>query len=116
MKQYCLALDLRDDPQAIRDYEEWHKQVWPEVLESIRQSGILKMEIFLTGNRLFMIMATADSFDFETKAVADLANPMVQEWEKLMWTFQQSLPWARPGEKWVLMNRIFSWTAENGSG
>jgi L-rhamnose mutarotase len=108
MIRYVMALDLKDDPKLIREYEEWHTRVWPEVLKSISDSGIRKMEIFRAGNRLTMIMETADSFSFEAKSRADLADPKVQEWEKLMWNYQQALPFAKPGEKWVVMDSIFA--------
>ena len=65
------------------------------------------MEIWLTGNRLFMIMETTPEFSFEQKSAADAADPKVQEWERLMWNYQQAIPTARPGEKWVLMEKIF---------
>lgn len=107
MKRYCLALDLKDDPALIAEYEFHHRQVWPEIIASIRDSGILTMEIYRTDNRLFMIMETRDDFSFETKALADAANPKVQAWEKLMWNYQQALPHAKPGQKWVLMEKIF---------
>jgi L-rhamnose mutarotase len=107
MKRFCLALDLKDDPTLIAEYETHHKNVWPEIQKSIREAGIQKMEIYRTGNRLFMIMDTSDSFSFEQKAQADAANPTVQEWEHLMWKYQQGLPMARPGEKWIMMNKIF---------
>lgn len=108
MKRYCLALDLKDDPALIAGYEAYHKKVWPEILESITGSGITSMEIYRVSNRLFMIMEVNDSFSFEKKSKADLANPKVQEWERLMWNYQQALPGARPGEKWMLMEKIFS--------
>lgn len=108
MKKYCLALDLIDDPELIAEYEEWHKEVWLEIKKSIIDSGITSMEIFRTGNRLFMIIEANDSFSFERKSIMDESNIRVQEWEKLMWKFQQPLPWAKEGEKWVLMDRIFS--------
>ncbi|MFT2010172.1 L-rhamnose mutarotase [Pontibacter sp. 13R65] len=109
MKKYCLALDLIDDPALIAEYENWHKSenTWPEIKESILGSGITGMEIYRTGNRLFMIMETDDSFSFERKGAMDAANAKVQEWETLMWKFQQPLPWAKQGEKWVLMEQIF---------
>jgi L-rhamnose mutarotase len=107
-KRYCLAVDLIDDAELIKEYEQWHEHVWPEILESIVSSGIEQMEIYRINNRLFMIMDTNDSFSFEAKAKADAGNAKVQEWETLMWNFQQSLPFAKPGEKWVLMNKIFS--------
>jgi L-rhamnose mutarotase len=65
------------------------------------------MEIYLLGTRMFMIMEVNESFSFEAKARSDELNPKVQEWEKLMWRFQQALPQARAGEKWLLMERIF---------
>lgn len=108
MRRYCLAVDLIDDPDLIAVYEEWHRNVWPEILESIRSAGIEQMEIYRLANRLFMIMDANDRFSFEAKAQADAANPKVQEWETLMWNFQQALPFAKPGEKWVLMDQIFS--------
>ena len=107
LQKYCLALDLKDDPSLIQAYEEWHTKVWPEILESIMQSGIEQMEIFRAGNRLFMIMEVNEQFSFEAKAKADQNNQKVQEWENLMWQFQQALPFAKQGEKWVLMNSIF---------
>lgn len=108
MRRYCLALDLKDDPGLIADYELHHRNVWPEIVRSIRDAGIDKLEIYRTGNRLVMILEVPDRFSFEAKAAADLANPKVQEWETLMWAFQQPLPWAKPGEKWVLMDQIYS--------
>lgn len=107
MKRYCLALDLKDDPALIAAYELYHQQVWPEIIASIRDSGIETMEIYRTGNRLFMIMETRDDFSFEAKALADAADPKVQAWEQLMWKYQQALPHAKPDEKWVVMEKIF---------
>ena len=109
MKKYCLALDLVNDPELIKEYEHLHKTEngRPEIKKSILDGGITNMEIYRTGNRLFMIMETDDTFSFERKGAMDAANPKVQEWEQLMWTFQQPLPWAKEGEKWILMDKIF---------
>lgn len=109
MKRQCFALDLKNDPQLISEYEHWHKAEngWPEIRRSIIESGVTDMEIYRTGNRLFMIMDTSDDFRNDEKAARDEANPKVQEWEQLMWKFQEPLPWAADGEKWVLMKQIF---------
>lgn len=107
MKRYCLTVDLKDDVALIAEYEEYHRSVWPEIKKSITDSGISDMEIYRFGNHLFMIMETEDNFSFERKAAMDNDNPKVQEWETLMWKFQQPLKNAKPGEKWVLMDRIF---------
>jgi len=107
MKRFCLTLDLKDDPALIADYKRYHENVWSEITESIKDSGIEDMEIHLLGTRMFMIMEVNDAFSFEAKARADRLNPKVQQWENLMWKFQQALPQAKPGEKWLLMERIF---------
>ena len=107
--RHCFALDLKDDPALIAEYERWHAPggVWPEVLESIKSAGITGLDIYRTGNRLFMVMEVGDDFSFVKKAAADAADPKVQAWEALMWKFQQPLTFAKPGEKWVLMDKIF---------
>ena len=107
MKRYCLALDLKNDPILIAEYEKYHQNSWPENLKAIKDAGIEVMDIYRTGNRLFMIMETKDDFSFEEKSKSDATNPKVQEWEKLMWKYQQSLPHAKAGEKWMLMDKIF---------
>lgn len=108
MPQYALALDLKNDPHLIAQYEAHHQAVWPEVIESIKCSGIVRCDIYRIENRLTMILETTPDFDFETKALTDAQNPKVQAWEKLMWEYQQAIPTAQPGQKWVLMKRIFS--------
>jgi L-rhamnose mutarotase len=110
MKRYCLALDLIDDEGLISDYEKYHKEVWPEIKKSILDSGIVEMEIYRIENRLFMIIETIDEFDFAKKMADDAANPDVREWEQVMWRYQQPLPRSKPGEKWRLMDKIFSLT------
>jgi L-rhamnose mutarotase len=109
MNKYYLACDLVDDPLLIAEYEHWHSagNGWPEITKSIKDAGITNMEIYRFGTRMFMIMETDDTFSFERKAAMDAANPKVQEWEKLMWKFQQGIPGAKPGEKWVFLDKIF---------
>jgi len=106
-RRFCFTLDLKDDPTLITEYRNYHKKIWPEITQSIKNCGIVEMEIYLLGNRMFMIMEVNESFSFEKKAMADQRNPKVQEWEQLMWKFQQALPQAKPGEKWIPMQRIY---------
>ena len=110
MKRLCFACDLRDDIVAIEKYKEYHKSgnAWPEITDSIKEAGILDMQIYLIGNRLFMIMEVSDTFDSVKKAEMDAANTKVQEWEELMSSFQQAVPWAAENEKWSPMQCIFS--------
>ena len=106
--RHCLALDLKNDPELISQYRAHHREVWPEIKQSIASAGITDMDIYLVGNRLFMIMETGTDFDAAAKARADRDSEAVQKWETLMWTYQQALPTAKPGEKWLPMDHIFS--------
>jgi L-rhamnose mutarotase len=110
-RRYCLTLDLKDDPALIAEYKRQHEKIWPEITASIRDSGIEDLSIYLLGTRMFMIMDVNDTFSFQSKARADSANPKVREWEEFMWKFQQSLPQAKPGEKWLLMEKIYNLNA-----
>ena len=102
-----MALDLVDDPQLIKEYEDYHREVWPEIKRSILDAGVEQMEIYRFENRLFMNMEVGEDFSFEKKSAMDAANEKVQEWEQLMWKYQAAIPGAKPGEKWVMMTKIF---------
>jgi L-rhamnose mutarotase len=110
LRRYVLALDLRDDADLIAEYEANHQpdNVWPEILASIRASGIRDMTIYRRGTRLVMIMEVDATFSFTAKAAADAVNPAVARWEDLMWRYQQPLPGSPPGTKWQLMEPIFA--------
>jgi L-rhamnose mutarotase len=110
MTRHCLLLDLVDDPELIAEYRQWHAPGGPPaaVTRSIREAGILDMEIWQAGGRLVMIMETGADFDPEAKARRDSADPDVQAWEKLMDRFQSRLPFAPEGAKWVPTTRIYA--------
>lgn len=109
LKKLCYACDLVDDQALIEEYKSYHSKnnTWPEITKSIRDSGIVDMEIYIISNRLFMIIEVDETFTPERKQKMDKKNPKVQEWENLMWKFQQALPLAKEGEKWLPMKQIF---------
>lgn len=91
------------------EYKEYHAagNAWPEITKSITDAGIIDLQIYLTGNRMFMIMDVDETFDAARKSKMDANNSKVQDWEELMWKYQQALPWAKEGEKWVAMEKVF---------
>jgi L-rhamnose mutarotase len=105
-----FALDLKDDAALIAEYERWHRPeyIWPEVLAGLSTAGVTELEIFRCGNRLMMVMDALQ--DFRPADQAGPAGGRSAQWEELMWRFQQSLPFAEPGQKWVPMHRIFALT------
>lgn len=113
-RQFCFATDLKDDAELIAEYKKYHQpgNGFPEVAKAIRDAGIVEMEIYAIANRLFMIMTVDETFNPEKRAKEDANNPKVQEWEALMWQYQQALPWAAEGEKWLPMDNIFKLTEQ----
>ena len=107
MKRYCQTLELRDDTEMIEKYCEVHRHVWPEIIEGQRQVGILDMQIFRRGRRLFMIMDTVDDFDFVRDNARLATLPRQAEWEAYVAQFQGADPSAPSTDKWQLMERIF---------
>ena len=109
VKRYCQTLDLKGNPELIAEYRRRHSEgeAWQEIIDGIREVGILEMEIYLLDNRLFMIVETPVDFEWET-AMARLATlPRQQEWEDYMSVFQKAAPGSSSSEKWRLMERIF---------
>ena len=107
MKRYCLALDLKNDPLLISKYIDYHKEVWPEISSSIRENGIIDMQIYNFADRLFMIIETEDDFSFKKKNKRDSHNPFVIKWEEIMSKFQKPISISESGEKWMLMEKIY---------
>ena len=110
IKRYCQTLDLKDDPSLITEYVKRHSEAeaWPEIRAGIKEVGILEMELYILGTRLFMIVETPLDFEWSS-AMAKLANlPRQAEWEEYMSIFQIAKPGASSAEKWQLMDKIFN--------
>ncbi len=108
-KRYCQSLELRDNPELIAEYRKRHssEHVWPEIIAGIRSVGILEMEIYLLGTRLFMIVETPVDFDWGEAMTKLSTLPRQQEWEDYMAIFQLVQAGATSAEKWQPMERIF---------
>ena len=108
-KRYCKTLELRNDSNLIATYKKAHSkgQCWPEITQGMREVGILDMEIYIAGTRLFMIMDTVPDFDHD-KAFAELADkPRQAEWEAHMSQFQDAAADASADQKWQIIERIY---------
>ncbi|QKJ88677.1 L-rhamnose mutarotase [Paramixta manurensis] len=107
-RRFCQALDLVDDPQLIAEYEAHHQRIWPAVAAAMRQFGIVDMEIYRLGNRLFMVVEVNQQFNGQQYAEHCQQVAEIQAWEALMWKYQRPTPWTADGEKWAPMRRIFA--------
>ena len=108
MQHFGLTLNLKDDPEVIEQYKAYHRDAWREVLDSLREVGVTRMDIYLLGNRLFMAIETVDDFDpaRDFPRYLDL-HPRCREWDELMRNFQEPVPEAQPDEWWATMERVF---------
>ena len=109
VKRYCRTMQLKPDDALIREYIHRHSQgeAWPESLNGIREVGILEMEIYLLGNRLFMIVETPVDFDWDASMARLATLPRQQEWEDYMSIFQDCNAGDTAEDKWQMMDRIF---------
>ena len=76
----CFAVDLHDDPELIAAYRKWHEPGGPPpaVNAAIRVDGVESLEIWLVGDRMFMVMELDPDRapGPETKRARDAANPV----------------------------------------
>ena len=107
MKSYAMTLNLKDDPDLIERYKEYHRAVWPEVIASLQGLGIKKMRIFLLGRRLFMYLEAPDDFDLERDFPRYMEVERASEWDALMREYQEPVADAAPGELWAPMEQVF---------
>lgn len=108
MKRFAMTVLLKDDLALIKQYEEYHANVWPEVLESSKRCGILRTFIYRYGRQLFMFMETVDEFDMERDMPKYMEHPRAQEWDSFMRGFQEPPPGAPEGTTWVSMKEIYA--------
>jgi len=117
LQRRCFALDLKDDAAAIENYKHWHRPGGPpaEVTRSLRDAGIAALEIYLIGNRLFMIMDSDPAAPASGQSTDDSDNPHVRAWEALMAERQQDLPFPKKetsAGKWQPLEHIYSLAAQ----
>ncbi len=108
MKEIAFALDLKDDPDSIREYCDWHQKVWPEITQGMARFGVLSQNIYRTGNRLYMVLRVEDDFEYKVDFARYMAEtPRAGEWDTFMRGYQQPVPWAQEGDWWAPMDRVY---------
>ena len=108
MQRFAMTVMLKDDPEIIEQYENYHANPFPEVNEGLKKCGVLKMYIYRFGRQLFMYMETDDNFDLEHGFDDYTENPRAKEWDDLMRSFQETVPGAPEGSTWVPMKELYS--------
>lgn len=109
VKRYVQTMELKDDDDLIKRYKQAHSKefFWKEINEGIRAVGILEMEIYITGNRLVMIVDAPLCFDWSSAMERLATLPRQEEWEHYVAMFQQCAADATSDQKWQMMERMF---------
>lgn len=109
VKRYCQTLDLPNDHALIEAYRHAHsaENVWAEIKAGIRAVGILEMDMYILGNKVFMIVETPLNFDWDSAMSRLAALPRQQEWEDYVSVLQGCQPGTASTGKWKLMERMF---------
>lgn len=107
MKRICYTLNLKNNKTLIKEYINHHKNVWPEIIKSMKDSGIVNAEIYNFSTRLFLLIEVDETFSEKRKKDLDKKNKFVNDWEEMMLKYQELIPNSPNSEKWVKMNKIF---------
>lgn len=111
-KEIAFALDLKDDPKIIKEYSAWHQKVWPEIMRGMAKYGVISQNIYLIGNRLFMVLEVEDDFDYRVDFGRYLEEtPRAKEWDSFMHGYQELVPWVQEGDWWAPMERVYDLNA-----
>ena len=111
-KEIAFALDLKDEPDSIREYCDWRRKVWPEIMRGMAKYGVIAQNIYLIGNRLFMVLQVEDDFDYRVDFARYLEEtPRAKEWDSFMHGYQELVPWVEEGDWWAPMERVYDLNA-----
>ena len=108
MKRFAMTCQLKDEPGILEKYQDYHANVWPEVVQGTLNCGVQRVFIYRIGHRLFMFMETGDDFDMDRDMPKYMEDPKAQEWDALMRTFQTNVPEAEEGTTWVEMEELYT--------
>ncbi len=93
-------------PEHLDEYKRYHADVWPEILEKIKECNISNYSIYFKDHFLFAYFEYSGSdFDCDMQKMAD--DPKTQEWWDVMKPMQQPLSTRSKGEWWADMEEVF---------
>lgn len=98
-----MAFQLRIREGKISEYDEAHKQVWPELLVELEGFGVTDYSIFRRGQELFLYLRVPDIDQLLQQLYASEIN---QRWQKRMENIFEPVP-LEPGERLAMMKEVF---------
>jgi len=109
MKRYGWTIGLK--AEKIEEYKRLHADVWPEVLDMIKQSNIQNYSIYLRrlddGRTYLFSYLEYTGDDFEADMAKMAADPTTQKWWDVCKPCQEPLSDLANGEWWADMEEVF---------
>lgn len=104
MKRFGMVIQLK--PGSADVYRAYHANVWPGVLDKIRERNIRNYTIFFKDDLLFGYFEYHGD-DLKSDWAKMAAHPRTQEWWAVMQPLQDPLPTRKDGEWWAVMEGVF---------
>lgn len=104
VRRFGMVIKLK--PDKVEEYKELHRNVWPEVLKTIKDCHIQNYTIFYKDGYLFSYYEyTGDNYEEDMEKMA--ADPITQKWWALCKPCQEPLETRKEGEWWAEMEEVF---------
>ena len=83
MERVCFSLQVR--PDRLDEYKRRHQQVWPEMLDALRNAGWRNYSLFLRDDGLLVGYVETDDFEAAQRAMS--ATAVNERWQAEMAEF-----------------------------
>jgi L-rhamnose mutarotase len=102
MRRVCFLLKVRQD--RLEEYRERHGEVWPEMLDALREAGWHNYSLFLREDGL--LVGYLETADFEAARKAMAGTEVNARWQAEMAPYFEALD-GRPDEDMRPLREIF---------
>jgi L-rhamnose mutarotase len=99
MERVCFLLHVR--PDRLDEYRARHREVWPEMLDALRDAGWRNYSLFLDDDGLLIGYVEVDDFEAAQRAMAQ--TEVNDRWQRDMAPFFD----ARADETLVRLEEVF---------
>jgi L-rhamnose mutarotase len=103
MQRVCFLLKVR--PERLTEYVARHREVWPDMLQALSETGWTNYSLFLRDDGLLVGYFETPSLE---AALAGMAGTEVNtRWQAEMAPFFESLDGRRPDEAFLTLQEVF---------
>ncbi len=102
LEDKVFVVNIVHDSLKLKEYLDYHKQVWPQVEAGFKKAGYKKIVLYRYDYLLVMKITVPVGADLgEMGKLAEASDPRCAEWNKLMNTYQKGVEGTLPEQTWV---------------